>query len=264
MTDRQEEAWEPMSTGGRPAADADPADFGGASMGAGETGASGGSGEHGQALVPDEDADAQGSGQSALGDNWPATALMLFATIVLMWTLIRRQGKKSSGRPGGQTDEMAPRERLEAIRGQAANRAAVEGLSADMEELCQRLAAHMDNKAARLEHLLEEADEKIRRMERLNGRSGGQETGRDPHHDAHPDEVPSGHTDGAHRSRGLQDRFSDRHAERSGPDRRAPDVDPMHRRIYELADEGLNPVEIAGRLNQPTGQVELVLALRRR
>ncbi len=188
---------------------------------------------------------------------------MLFATIVLMWTLIRRQGKKS-GRPGGQTDEMAPRERLEAIRGQAANRAAVEGLSADVEELCQRLAAHMDNKAARLEHLLEEADEKIRRMERLNGASGGQEAGRGSRLEADPGEVRGGYADGEHGSRGLNDRAGESRAETRGQEYRTPDVDPMHRRIYELADEGLNPVEIAGRLNQPTGQVELVLALRRR
>jgi hypothetical protein len=43
-----------------------------------------------------------------------------------------------------------------------------------------------------------------------------------------------------------------------------PKRDPLNQQIYELADEGLAPVEIARRLEQQTGKVELVLALRRR
>jgi hypothetical protein len=41
-------------------------------------------------------------------------------------------------------------------------------------------------------------------------------------------------------------------------------TDPLNRRIYEMADQGLPPVEIARSLNQQTGKVELVLALRPR
>ncbi len=47
------------------------------------------------------------------------------------------------------------------------------------------------------------------------------------------------------------------------PEARA-DRDPMARRIYGLADDGLPVVEIARRLEQPTGKVELILALRGR
>jgi hypothetical protein len=43
-----------------------------------------------------------------------------------------------------------------------------------------------------------------------------------------------------------------------------PRPDPLNQQIYELADEGLAPIEIARRLEQQTGKVELVLALRRR
>lgn len=39
-------------------------------------------------------------------------------------------------------------------------------------------------------------------------------------------------------------------------------TDPTYRRIYALADEGLTPVDIARRLNQHRGKVELILALR--
>lgn len=41
------------------------------------------------------------------------------------------------------------------------------------------------------------------------------------------------------------------------------DVDPATRQIYALADEGLEPMEIAQRLDQHLGKVQLVLALRR-
>lgn len=40
--------------------------------------------------------------------------------------------------------------------------------------------------------------------------------------------------------------------------------DPVHQQVYQLSDAGYGPVDIARRLQQPTGQVELILALRRR
>lgn len=39
--------------------------------------------------------------------------------------------------------------------------------------------------------------------------------------------------------------------------------DPVADRVYELADSGRSPVEIAGALQEHTGKVELILALRR-
>lgn len=42
-----------------------------------------------------------------------------------------------------------------------------------------------------------------------------------------------------------------------------PSADPASRRVYDLADQGLPIVEIARRVDRPTGQVELILALRR-
>ena len=39
-------------------------------------------------------------------------------------------------------------------------------------------------------------------------------------------------------------------------------LDPITREVYELADAGHAPVEIARKLGQHTGKVELILALR--
>jgi hypothetical protein len=41
-------------------------------------------------------------------------------------------------------------------------------------------------------------------------------------------------------------------------------ADPLNQRIFELADEGMPPVEIARTLKQQTGKVQLILALRRK
>jgi hypothetical protein len=40
-------------------------------------------------------------------------------------------------------------------------------------------------------------------------------------------------------------------------------VFPAHREIFDLADQGLSPVEIAQHLAKPTGQIELILNLRK-
>jgi hypothetical protein len=86
------------------------------------------------------------------------------------------------------------------------------------------LADETDRHAQRLEALIARAEQTIRRLEHLSN--------------------------------------SDAAAARSLV--RGDGVDPLNRRIYELADDGLPPVEIARQLNQQTGKVELVLALRPR
>jgi len=48
------------------------------------------------------------------------------------------------------------------------------------------------------------------------------------------------------------------------PPTREPAVDPLNQQVYEMADEGLPAVDIARQLNQHTGKVELILALRQR
>ena len=107
-----------------------------------------------------------------------------------------------------------------------ADRRALEDLMADAEELTGRLAANLDAKAARLERLIAQADE---RLNRLEDRAAAESRPR-------PERRPGLTTD---------------------------DTDPLNRRVYDLADRGLPPVEIAKQLSQQVGQVELILNLRR-
>ncbi|MCB9844818.1 MAG: hypothetical protein H6811_02365 [Phycisphaeraceae bacterium] len=58
-------------------------------------------------------------------------------------------------------------------------------------------------------------------------------------------------------------RLDEPHDHLANQPRHEPATDPGHRRVYDLADSGLDSLEIARRLDQPRGQVELILALRR-
>jgi hypothetical protein len=53
-------------------------------------------------------------------------------------------------------------------------------------------------------------------------------------------------------------------AEEIAPQRPVPPIDPRHAEVYELADKGLPNRDIAQRLNRPSGEIELILALRPR
>jgi hypothetical protein len=113
--------------------------------------------------------------------------------------------------------------------GEPAAQVGLEAVLRDAEELAQRLAADLDARADRLERLLTLADERLSRLE-----SGG--SGMEPKTPRRTPVVAP--ADGAR--------------------------DPLNRDVYALADEGLTPVAIARRLEQPTGKVELILALRGR
>jgi hypothetical protein len=48
----------------------------------------------------------------------------------------------------------------------------------------------------------------------------------------------------------------------SAPPPPAPSIDPRHAEIYALADQGRSPRDIATHLGRPSGEIELILALR--
>jgi hypothetical protein len=103
----------------------------------------------------------------------------------------------------------------------------------ELEDLAGKLVAEIDAKAARLERLIAEADA------RLTALDGALHQGARPH-------------------------AARQQAGRPGTAGSEGFMDPISSQIYALADEGLPPVEIAQRLDQHTGNVELVLALRGR
>jgi hypothetical protein len=179
---------------------------------------------------PDPDGWAFWNTTDLIGRETLPGLLMAVGIMLMLFILLRRLWRRKPG--AGGVEEATARERIEVIRARAGERARVDSFKVDAHEFTRQMAALLDTKGERLERLIAEADERIARLEsarRGGGRAGG-------------GEEPALRTAAR--------------AERGGP------RDPMHERIYELSDAGMGVVEIARQTGQPTGQVELILALR--
>lgn len=119
----------------------------------------------------------------------------------------------------------------QAVRGRGPKRDELPAgdVTGDARELMDRLAVELDARAERLERLIARADDRIRSLE-----------SRTPGRTAQAAPAPA-----------------------VEPKPRPAEVAPGHREVHELADRGLSPVQIAQRTGRPTGEVELVLSLRR-
>ena len=107
----------------------------------------------------------------------------------------------------------------------------VEVKAAELMETSRRLSAQLDNKAQRLEKLIGQADERIAAMSAA------------PRADIH--------------------RATEAPAEPRPPASPVPrERDPLTRAVYELADQGRTPLEIAQELDEQVGKIELIIALR--
>lgn len=98
-------------------------------------------------------------------------------------------------------------------------------LIVELQELSRRISAEIDTRFAKLEAVIRDADRRIAVLHRLNRGAGGASVASTP---------------GA-----------------------TAEVDGRHSVIYELADAGFSPVEIARELGRTPGEVELILNLRK-
>jgi hypothetical protein len=115
----------------------------------------------------------------------------------------------------------------------------VQALLADLEETSRRLTAQIDNRYTRLEQLMAEADQKIKRLEALTGAEGRT--------------APA--------VAEAQSALQRLRQERGAP---AATEDPAYQPIFALADRGKSSREIAQELGRQPGEIELILALRQR
>jgi DNA-binding NarL/FixJ family response regulator len=95
----------------------------------------------------------------------------------------------------------------------------------------------LDTRAAKLDALIREADEKIAILAALQRSISAMQAPLTP---AAPPAPPA------------------------APPPCAYEPDPRHVEVYTLADQGQSPSQIAGQLNRPNGEIELILALRPR
>lgn len=109
-------------------------------------------------------------------------------------------------------------------------------LVVELEKMARQITSQLDTRAARLEELIRQADERAALLKSM--------------------------TPGPRFAEGVEPADD---PEESLPPAPAPiPIDPRHAAVYLLADQGRSPTEIAKEVGQPAGEVELILALRRR
>lgn len=177
----------------------------------------------------------------ALSQTTLLTAALFGAGIaVLVVPLLVRWLKR---RPGVGLAPPSVHARVDALSRLARDRESLETLMKDVRELTRLCAQQLDSRAERIEKLLAQADERIQRLEAPAGVRREA-----PLVESKP-AVPSRARPGART--GFSGDTGSEHSQ-----------DPLARQVYELADQGRTPVEIAGSLEEHVGKVELILALR--
>jgi hypothetical protein len=100
----------------------------------------------------------------------------------------------------------------------------MQNILVELSEMSRQITAQLDTRAAKLELLIKDADERIAKLQAGVPLSDAPSAPRPP---------------------------------------TEPVVDPRYAEVYSLADQGRSATEIAAALNQPYGEIDLILKLRR-
>jgi hypothetical protein len=172
----------------------------------------------------------------------------------LLLVMTRRRMREARNSP-----KTYAREQLARLRDEQAVMRDMEELMVQLEEVSRRIQAQLDTKFVKLETVIRDADTRIERLERLVRESDGRPTLDVTVGDKAEDEGKPGPSptlrwakDGARADEPPLNATGD-----------GADNDLTRRRIFELADAGKSPVDIAQETGQTTGEVELILALRK-
>jgi len=160
------------------------------------------------------------------------TGAMLAAGVAIATTVLLRRWYRLRRRSPKET----PRERIDRVTA-SRERDSLESLMVDAQELTRTCAAQIENRALRLEKLLELTDQ---RLAELSARSQSE-----------PDAGAGPRPDGTNLR--VVSRPSEGDAE-----------DPLLRRVLALETEGRSASDIARLTKTPVGKVELMIRLHRR
>ena len=169
----------------------------------------------------------------------PASGLWMFLLVLCLVTLslmlVRIRQSRRPVRP-----KPSIRRELDAMRGRSDLHRSADELLIQLEEMARRINAQVDTKFAKLDRVVMDADERLAKLEAALGRADRLA-------------IESSASGGC---------------ESSGADAQAAPVladhptDTRHAGVYDLADAGKPPLEIAERLGMPLGEVEVILNLR--
>jgi len=185
-------------------------------------------------------ADDAASGGGTI-ENILAPVLMVVGVILLGFILIGSVRGKIARR---QEATPSPREHIERVKGLAGGQENVYAANAELLQIAQRLAGQLDAKAERLQQLMNEAERRAAALQALLEETDASSFG---------PLVGEGGGEGV--AGGPLGRIGP-------PSAAALPADPLTTTVYELADAGHDPVQIARQLDEQVGKVELILALR--
>jgi len=180
--------------------------------------------------------------------------VVLGAGLIAMVALHLKNSRGGQKGAGAGARQATPRPATTAEKAPAAG--PTPQLARELDELGKRLADELDTRADRLEKLIADADDRLARLERLTAASvhlAPETASLSPmaemkHFGPRDTAAPSGSSAiPTHRSAAAV----------------IAEIDPLAGEVYKLADSGLLPVQIAQKLSQHTGKIELLLALRR-
>ncbi len=174
------------------------------------------------------------------GNDTVTHALLVLGVALITTSLLMRYRKRRT--KSRVADSVTPQEQIERVRQQRGMRGDLEDLMVEIEQLAKRFSAQLDAKSMELERLLEHADRSIARLERLRG-----------------DEAGDSRMGGGG---GQADGYGGVPQAGVGVGEAGGGNDALARSVYTLADQGLGPGEIAEKLGELVGKIELILALR--
>lgn len=160
--------------------------------------------------------------------------VMLAVGVVGLLVLLgstRRRVRRSQ-----QSSGVSVRERYADLQHEASSSRDVETVMRELDQLSRQIHGRLDTKLAKLEAVIRDADERIDRLSRM-ARAGN----------------------GA----GTVDVTLDPEDPLAATPRGSESADSPHASVYQLADGGRSPIEIAEALGRATGEVELILSLRK-
>jgi hypothetical protein len=138
-------------------------------------------------------------------------------------------------------DQPPAREKMEQQRALERD---MQTLLVEYEQMIRNMTSQLDTRAAKLELLIKEADEKLAALRVANAGSTA---------------APSSESAAVMHTEVAIARATDI---TPTPRRDANAPDPRHAEVYALADQGLSARDVARQLGRPNGEVELILALR--
>lgn len=194
----------------------------------------------------------------------PAGVALILVSFLLAVT--RKRSKKNSGVNVAARTHFARLHEVEPRRGD------LETMVVQIEETGRRVATLLDNKAARLEILIDAADERLEKLVAIENRLAPQTAaGSATHGGDHRQTAAGAAADNVPPERGVDSKVGMNASAMVDPDLVPPapmpeiiaESDPVAQRIGQLADQGFAPEQIAAELNEYIGKVELVLSLRR-